>query len=244
MAYKRGSPLLNRNPFFLAASGALMGIVIALGAPFVRIAYSFKVRGRENLRALGKTPVFIVGNHSLPLDCLIHGQALLPRLSYFTVIEATILAPVLGTLVRLLGGVPIPTDQRRLADIDDTLEKALSSRGAVYFYAEGECFLLNQEIKPLKSGAFYYAITMGVPILPVVSVLKRGKRRLSVEVNILPPLAPPPPRGDRHADLPAARRFAEETRALMQKRIDEAGGDKGLYRGPMPRIRGVNDKER
>ena len=244
MAYKRGDPLLNRTPLFLAASGALMGIVIALGLPFARLAYSYKVKGRKNMRALGKKPVIIVGNHSLPLDCLIHGQALLPRLSYFTVIEATILAPVLGTLVRLLGGVPIPSDQRRLPDIDDAFRKALSGRGAVFFYAEGECFLLNQEIKPFKAGAFYYAIAMGVPILPIVSVLKRGRLRLCVEVNILPPLSPPPSLGNRHADLQAARGFAEQTRAAMQARIDESGGDKSLYRGPMPRIRGVNDRER
>lgn len=243
MSYRRGDPLIKRTPLVLAASGALMGLVSALGFLFVRIRYAYALKGRENLKALGRRPVFFVCNHSLPLDCVIHGVSLLPRFSYFTVIEATFLAPVVGGLVRLLGGIPIPADPRRLADLDEAMDQALAGRGAVCFYAEGECFLQNQEIRPLKAGPFYYSIVKDVPILPVVSVLRKKGRRLGVEVHLLPAIYPPPAIGERGADLHAAHRFAQEVRATMQAVIDAEGGDKSLYRGPMPRIRGINDGE-
>jgi 1-acyl-sn-glycerol-3-phosphate acyltransferase len=259
MTYKRGDPLIDRRPLFLAASKVLSWLVAILGWPIVRLLYRYRVKGRENLAPLRGRPAVFVANHSVPLDCLIQGLALLPRFSYFTVIEETIMTPILGSLVRLLGGMPIPTDPARLGDIDAAMEAALKGHGGVYFYAEGECFLYNQEIKPFKAGAFYYAIMQGAPIVPVVSVLKRpgsgggplgcgalgrADKRLGITVHILPPLVPPPAAGRRSADLHSALILARQTREAMQAIIDRERGDKGLYRGPMPRIKGVNDGKR
>jgi 1-acyl-sn-glycerol-3-phosphate acyltransferase len=254
MTYRRGDPLIDRSPLFLAASKALSWLVAILGWPIVRLCYRYRVRGRENLAPLHGKPAVGVGNHSVPLDCLIQGLALLPRFSYFTVIEETIMTPVLGSLVRLLGGMPIPTDPERLGDIDAAMETALKGQGGVYFYAEGECFLYNQEIRPFKAGAFYYAIRQGVPIVPVVSVLKRPgssgsplrrvDKRLGITVHVLPAMYPPPAAGRRSADLHNALVLARQARDAMQAVIDREGGDRSLYRGPMPRIRGVNDRQR
>jgi 1-acyl-sn-glycerol-3-phosphate acyltransferase len=244
MTYRRGAPLINRKPLFLAASKAISWLVVAVGWPVVMVCYKYRIRGRENLAALRGRPAIFVGNHSVPLDCLIQGLALLPRFTYFTVIEETIMTPVLGTLVRLLGGIPIPADQARLGDIDAAMGEALDERGSVYFYSEGDCFLYNQEIKPFKAGAFYYAILRGVPVVPVVSVLKRPSGRLGIEVNILPAVTPPPTSGRRSADLHNAILLSRQVHDAMQARIDARGGDKSLYRGPMPRIKGVNDRPR
>ncbi|HEY9053767.1 MAG TPA: lysophospholipid acyltransferase family protein [Rectinemataceae bacterium] len=243
MAYKRGAPLINRSPLFLAASGILNLAVIVLGWPVAKILYGFSLRGRENLAALKSRPAVIVSNHSIPLDSLIHGLCILPRLAYFSVIEETIMSPFLGTLVRLLGGFPVSPRLARSGALDEAMTLGLKSRGTVFFYAEGECFLHNQEIKPLKTGAFYCAIRNQAPILPIVTVLKRrgGKALVRAEVHILPALQPPPASGDQAKDLSAAASIAQKARALMQEKIDSEGGDKSLYRGPMPRIRGIND---
>ena len=121
---------------------------------------------------------------------------------------------------------------------------ALEGRGCVYFYSEGECFLFNQEIKPFKAGAFYCAITSRAAILPIVTVLKKPGRRIRAEVHILPAVEPPEATGHRPTDLHNAILLSTSIRADMQRVIDSCGGDKSLYRGPMPRIKGVNDKER
>ncbi|HWR11840.1 MAG TPA: lysophospholipid acyltransferase family protein [Rectinemataceae bacterium] len=244
MAYKRGGALITRKPPFLAASYLLSWFVALIGWPVAKAYYGFTVTGRENLKATGKRPLIFVSNHSLPLDCLVHGLSILPGFSYFTIIEETILTPILGTLVRLLGGIPMPADPSRLPDIDEAMRLALEKRGRVYFYAEGECFLLNQEIKPLKAGAFYYAIKNNALIVPVVTVLKRPKRRVRPAVHFLPALEPPAAAGHATTDLHNAIVLSKRVRADMQRAIDSGGGDKSLYLGPMPRIRGVNDRER
>ncbi|MDP2790420.1 MAG: lysophospholipid acyltransferase family protein [Rectinemataceae bacterium] len=250
MPYRRGDPLIHSHPLFLAASRTLLHLVAILGWPLVRLMYHYGVHGRKNLAAAAKRrqPIIFVANHSIPLDSLLHGIAIQPRLSWFTIIEETVMTPILGNLVRLLRGIPIPTDPARIADIDTAMAIALRPWGSVFFYAEGECFLRNQEIKPFKLGAFYYAIKEGALIVPIVSVLKAAKGRLiaptsrvSVDAHILPAIEAPPAAGRRSADLHNAAILAASVRATMQAHIDAQGGDKSLYRGPMPRIKGVND---
>jgi len=243
MAYRRGGSLIVRKPLFLAFSKALTWLVELLGWPIMAAMYGYRARGRKILRK-AKRPAILVSNHAIPLDPLLHGLTLLPRFSYFTLLEETVLTPWLGTLVRLLGGIPVPHDQSRLGDIERAVKSALDGRGLIHFYPEGECFLFNQEIREFKAGAFWYAIRFGVPVIPLITVISRRGKGFHAEVHVLEALEPPAASGRSAADLHAAIRFARSTRALMQARIDAAGGDKTLYRGPMPRIRGVNDRER
>jgi 1-acyl-sn-glycerol-3-phosphate acyltransferase len=248
MTYRRGDPLVNKKPLFRLASCALTWFVELLGWPIIVGMYRFRVVGGFRLRkafSSKKRQAFVlVSNHAIPLDPLFHGLAILPRLTYFTLLEETVLTPVLGTLLRLLGGIPIPTDPEKLRDIESAVAWALEKRGLVHFYPEGECFLLNQDIKTFRAGAFYYAIKFGSPVIPLATVLKRTKGRLNAEVHVLEALKPPSATGRASADLHAALEFAENTQKLMQAHIDMVGGDKSLYKGPMPRIRGVNDTMR
>ena len=267
MAYGRGDPLIRRTALFLALSKALTWLVELIGWPIMKAIYGYRVRGRENLprreaslrkaeNSRDRRPVIFVSNHALPLDPLLHALSILPRFTYFTLLEDTVLTPVLGTFVRLLGGIPIPPDPDWLDDIEAAVKAALAGRGRIHFYPEGECFLLNQEIKPFKAGAFYYAIRCGAIIIPIVTVLSRGGAagasgaaarhpgRVRAEILILPALEAPAASGRASADLHASIALARQTRAVMQAAIDTGGGDKSLYLGPMPRIKGVNDSSR
>jgi 1-acyl-sn-glycerol-3-phosphate acyltransferase len=251
MAYKRGDPLIERGPVFRAASAAVSWPVGILGRVLIGALYGYRVMGREHLAAIKGGRAVFVSNHVLPLDPLFYACAILPRRTYFTLLEETVLTPGLGTLVRLLGGIPIPPDPERLPAVDEAMKTALETRGLVHFYPEGECFLFNQELKEFKAGAFYYAIKHQAAIVPLVTVLKPGSLvrggalgGARVELQILPAITPPEASGRAARDLHEALALARSVRGSIQACIDEAGGDKSLYRGPMPRIRGVNDRER
>ena len=116
MAYKRGDPFITRKPLFLIASKALSWLIVILGWPVAKALYRFTVTGRENLAALRKRPAVIVSNHSIPWIPSSTACASCPRFAYFTVLEVTILTPFLGTLVRLLKGIPAPSDRRGWAN--------------------------------------------------------------------------------------------------------------------------------
>ncbi|MCE5255456.1 MAG: 1-acyl-sn-glycerol-3-phosphate acyltransferase [Spirochaetaceae bacterium] len=272
MAYKIGSPLINRNKLFLAASKILIWFAAPFLAFVMKLLYHYKVKGRPNLKLAGimpsaashwKTkPCILVSNHVLPLDPVLQGLALFPRTTYFTLLEDTVLTPGLGTLVQLLGGVPIPRSPKYLPKMDEAVTQVVQGPGLIHFYPEGECFLLNQEIKDFRAGAFYYAIRNQVPIVPIATVLNRRSnappipalptpppRRsdivtVRIRIVIMPPIQPPAASGSKITDLHHALEFAQAVHDSMQAVIDAEGGDRSLYQGPMPRIKGVNDKSR
>ena len=187
------------------------------------------------------------------LDPGLLAHALRPRRVYFTMLEETAMIPLLGTFVRLLGGVPLvrSSGSRRERAIDD----ALRQLGLVHFFPEGECFLRNQEIQPFRRGAFHAALRRGLPVIPVTTVLRARAwplwRRLGLPPRVLvvigvprqPSRVPMEPRaagspfaaaapGTRSIEEDAARRIHDE----MQAVIDREGGCRTLGRGRMPRL--------
>ncbi|HCX96010.1 MAG TPA: hypothetical protein DHU26_03285 [Spirochaetaceae bacterium] len=279
MRYRKGAPLTNDTPFSRLIWDILIALIALVGWPISRAFYRIKIgQGCDATSSAGMdegspsrlntpnatrtspiasvppklpSPAILVSNHCMPLDPLFHGLAIFPRRTFFTLLEETCEAPVLGSFVRLLGGIPLPRDRARLNDIEQAVAHALSTRGLIHFYPEGECFLGNQNIYPFKGGAFYFAIKFGAPVVPIVTVLKkraghstfRGQKssRIQVTVHVLNPIQPPACGATAHETLARAIRFSNQVQDLMQAEIERCGGDKSLYRGPMPRIKGVND---
>ncbi len=250
MRYRKGDPLIIRNRVAMLLGDIGHPLIWLLGVPLCKALYNLQIQ-RPPKRL--PTRAVLISNHCMPLDPLFHGIAIFPRRTYFTLLEETCEAPVLGTFVRVMGGIPLPRDRTRLTDIEEAVKHALGARGFIHFYPEGECFLGNQNIFPFKAGAFYFAIQAQVPVIPVISILKRkggandagtgghllGSER--VAIHVLEPIQPPPRGKDVAATLVAAIRFSRQVHDRMQAEIDRNGGDKSLYRGPMPRIKGIND---
>ncbi|HOR48923.1 MAG TPA: 1-acyl-sn-glycerol-3-phosphate acyltransferase [Rectinema sp.] len=259
MRYRKGAPLVSDTPLSRLIGDILVAFIGLIGWPLCRLLYNIKIEriGWEKRRRLPSRAI-LVSNHCMPLDPVFHGLSILPRRTFFTLLEETCEAPVIGSLVRLLGGIPLPRNKKRLGDIERAVEHALSTRGLVHFYPEGECFLGNQNIFPFKAGAVFFAIKFGVPVIPIVTILKRANgqksKRIQVNVHMLEPIMPKtflskpisniardPPQENHREMLSCAIECTREIHALMQAEIERSSGDKSLYKGPMPRIRGVND---
>lgn len=281
MRYRKGDPLVRISPLRRLIGDMLVVLICAIGWPLSRALYRIEIErgGARNSGAMlprgGCTEwsrdcalprrAILVSNHCMPLDPLFHSMAILPRRTFYTLLEETCEAPLLGSFVRILGGIPLPRSGSRLEDIEGAVAYGLRTRGFAHFYPEGECFLGNQRILPFKAGAAYFAIKFAVPVVPIVTVLRRAhgprSKLIRVAIRVLPPVEPPnlrpalaPLRAGILPSLPegaadssarallvASIRFTRKIHDSMQAEIERAGGDPSLYRGPMPRIRGVND---
>jgi 1-acyl-sn-glycerol-3-phosphate acyltransferase len=97
------------------------------------------------------------------------------RLTYQTLLEKTVETPFLGTLTRLLGGVPLPRGMSGVQKVLQTVPDAFRYRPFFHFYPEGECYMYNQQIQPFKPGAFYIAAKLNVPVIPIVNIHSEGR---------------------------------------------------------------------
>jgi 1-acyl-sn-glycerol-3-phosphate acyltransferase len=259
MAYKRGDPLINFSPVFQFLSVILETIAAVLVFSLIIFPlYSTRFENRKKLLRF-KGRAVVVANHTTFLDPVTIVTTCFPRPIYQTLLEATVATPFLGTLTRLLGGVPLPPGMRGLEKIIATADTALKHRHFFHFYPEGELSLNNQKIEPFKFGAFYTASRLNVPVFPVVTIFEEGRlkpgsffaRKFPKQtVVVLDPYEP----GDfvrykenGEIDMATVEGFAEIVRARMQGEIDRRhalnprAGTQAYYKGKAPRIKGIND---
>ena len=166
MAYRQGGRIVAFGPSFIP-----FVVLYQLCLTLVRILgwlfFGLRVRGRENLRDL--EDAVLVSNHTLLVDPGIIAHVIRPRRTYFFMLEETALIPWLGTFVRLLGGTPIPS--RSFVRLEKAVATGIGTLGYVHFFPEGECYRWNQKVRPFSPGAFFLACRLGIPVVPITTVL-------------------------------------------------------------------------
>ena len=90
-------------------------------------------------------------------------------MGYYTALKSHFSHPVGGFFIRLMGGIPIP-GVRGMRRAENTVRKALKRGHCVHFFPEGAMKHMNQEPARFKKGAFYLALRLGVPVMPVTLV--------------------------------------------------------------------------
>jgi 1-acyl-sn-glycerol-3-phosphate acyltransferase len=177
----------------------------------------------------------------------------MPCRTWQTLLEATVEFPALGTLTRLLGGMPSPRGRNGLKQLLDAASTAFKLRRYIHFYPEGECYLYNQRIREFKPGAFYLSAELDIPVIPMVTVFSEGrfkpfsfpgrvfpKEKLVIMESVHP--AKYVKRSETgELIMDSVREYAEAVRQLMQAEIDKRQGSSAFYRGQMERLKGIND---
>jgi len=190
----------------------------------VRLAASVAgLRPRLDGLALPDNPAILVSNHASWLDALIliavfdRPVTLTPKAALFDV-------PILGTVLRRLGYVPVErgSADRRIGSYQRMRDAA--ARGEiVHVFPEGT-ITPQTAVRPFRLGAFRLAAECGVPIVPVAIGGSRAALRdgewwpspVPIVVTVLEPI--PTPRDDSPAQISAVRDYA---RALFARTVGE-----------------------
>jgi 1-acyl-sn-glycerol-3-phosphate acyltransferase len=170
----------------------------------VRAVLSFALRCFYWIESAGPPlpdgPVVLVGNHP---NALVDPGLLIavsPRPLTFLAKEPIFRMPILGTLVRALGALPVVRVQDDPARMRENLEalgaasRGLAAGRAVAIFPEGRSHS-EPSLGALKTGAARLALQAGVPvrIVPVgLTYAEKGRFRSVVRVELGPALEVPP----------------------------------------------------
>jgi 1-acyl-sn-glycerol-3-phosphate acyltransferase len=174
-------PIINFSKPFKLASFLVFHAVMMLIIPFDLLVFSLRTKGRKNAEV---RRALLVSNHILYLDGPVILHTIWPRRSYFSALEETCQIPFLGTFVRFLGAFPLP-ERNPMKQVLAPIKRALSERGFVHFFPEGELYRLNQHLKGFQDGVFFFSILTNVPVIPITLVTKK-RRPFGKELSILP----------------------------------------------------------
>jgi len=251
MPYKRGRPLADTSLPFRIATAMTFYVIWPIAQVINLVMYSTGYKNRWKLRGFRRA--ILVSNHTTFLDPVKISGAMLPRRTWQTLLEKTVETTFVGTLTRLLGGVPLPPGIPGIKRILDASHELFRFRRFLHFYPEGECYLYSQEIREFRSGAFLVAAELDIPVIPLVTVFSGGRFRPGSFLGrclpretlvVMDPVYPSRyvRRNEKgELDNDSVREFAAEVRFLMQNEISRRSGCKAFYRGRLERLKGIND---
>lgn len=147
MAYKHGDKLIARSRWFRLAAFMTFYPLIVPAYILVWALYRSRVYGRKTLRSVENA--ITVSNHTVLLDPVLIAASFFPDKPFQTLLEATVCAPFVGTLTRLLGGVPVPRRDIHCEFLKEGCTEAFRRKKKIHFYPEGECYLYNNNPKKI-----------------------------------------------------------------------------------------------
>ncbi len=144
----------------------------------VTLRHGLRIHGKKNLKkhkeAL-KGGAITVCNHVFMWDYLCVLKAIRPKLQYLLAWKTNLEGPN-GPLIRWVGGIPIPNDNRRaMVKFNQEVGKVLEEGKWLHVFPEGSMWFYYPDIRPLKKGAFKYAVKYDKPVIPFVITFRPRK---------------------------------------------------------------------
>lgn len=191
-------PYLPQGFFYKCLRGVYWVLLNAIVFPVMRLSHGLRIEGRKNLKKHKKAlkdGAITISNHVFYWDYLAVLKAVRPHLAYFPAWKDNLEGPS-GSLIRLSGGIPVPTGNlHAMIKFKQAMNTVVERGKWLHFFPEGSMWFYYPDIRPLKKAVFQYAVRYGKPIIPISMSFRprRGLLRLfgktpAVDLHIGEPL--------------------------------------------------------
>ncbi|MBO5852175.1 MAG: 1-acyl-sn-glycerol-3-phosphate acyltransferase [Clostridia bacterium] len=166
--------------------------------PLLKLSHGLRIYGRENLKKYKnefKNGAITISNHVFMWDFLCVSKAVRPHMSRFPAWKINLYGPN-GPLIRMAGGIPIPTgNMRAMVKFKQAVEEVLENKQWLHFFPEGSMWFFYPDVRPFKKAVFKYAVKYDRPIIPLAMTFRDRKgitklftKRPFVDIHIGEPL--------------------------------------------------------
>ncbi len=180
-----------RQPWYSRLETGFWRSIMGLFGPILlKVGYGAKVVGKKNLKLVKKSGAITICNHIHYLDTLFVRQGIGHVNSYHTMAPWNNKNGVGGHIIRHGGMLPLSSDFTAMKNLSAEMERLLKKGKRINFYPEHSMWWNYQKPRPMKEGAFHYAVKFDVPILPVFCTFnktKKGKMK-KLRIHVLPPI--------------------------------------------------------
>ena len=163
-------PYIDKSGWFRFKQTMVRILLKLVVFPLAAIRLGLRIEGRDNLkthRDILDNGVISVCNHVHMWDYIAIMKAISPHRPYLLAWYKNINGEN-GTLIRLVGGIPIPEDNiaGQKAHLK-ALSGLLNEHGWLHIYAEGSMWEYYAPIRPFKRGAAFIAVSNDKPVIPL-----------------------------------------------------------------------------
>lgn len=180
---------IHKNPLWNLASFLLQNV---FSMP-IKILYSkmkFKIQyvGKEKLKPYKKEGYFIYVNHTQPFaDTFIPSVGIYPKRNFFIVNPENISMKGLGTIVEMLGAIPVPGNKTAMKNFLDVIEEKIKKKSSITIYPEAHIWPYYTKIRPFSDVSFKYPVQLETPSFCMTNTYQacgKNKNRIKIVTYI------------------------------------------------------------
>ncbi|MDY4742173.1 MAG: lysophospholipid acyltransferase family protein [Lachnospira sp.] len=198
-----------RNTFGYRVKRKIAQAAFSMGTSAVGLIT--QVSGLENLAGL-HGPAIITCNHFSPLDPVIIRYSMkkagLKRICIVNQDTNLAMKGVIGYMQRYADTMPVSSIRWFMEkEFPAQIKSALDNNSYVLIYPEQEMWFNYRKPRPLKRGAYMYAVRFAVPIIPLFveqiesGSYRNGRKKISYRLHILPVIYPPTGMNERSSSI-------------------------------------------
>ena len=171
-------PYLQKSFWFKCQRVFLRCCVHSILPVVIWFRHGLRGHGRKKLKQYKKQftdGMITISNHVFMWDFICLMIAMRPQLGYFPAWKTNLEGPN-GPLIRMAGGIPIPTGSLRpMVKFKQAMEQVLDENQWLHFFPEGSMWFYYPDVRPLKKAVFKYAVDFDRPILPMAFTFRPRK---------------------------------------------------------------------
>lgn len=185
---------LPKNILFKVTKSIVKGLIFLLSPIINKTAFSLKIIGRENLK--GIKSAITISNHVHYLDILMVMQALRKLKLYVIAANHNMKKGIWGYFLKAGGVLPLSNSKEASINLTKAIKQLLEKGNYLHIYPESALWFRYENARPLKLGAFWYAVNNNVPIIPLTILFKQRskfnllKRKKKIILKIGKPICP------------------------------------------------------
>ena len=182
-----------RKPFPECVLNGFWRVVLSVFSPiYLKLAYGAKVVGKSNLKAVKGRGAICICNHFNFLDTLFVRHAVGYFRSFHTMTAKNNKGGFGGHVIRHGGMLPFSENYSATKNLIKETGRLIEKGKIINFYAERAMWINYQKPRPMKEGAFAYAVRFNAPVVPLFCTFDKNKkgRIKKLRIHVLPAIFP------------------------------------------------------
>ena len=176
---------VHKNPLWNLCSFVLQNILsVPIKILYAKIKFRIKYIGKEKIKPYRNEGYFIYGNHTQPFaDTFIPSIPMYPKRNFLIVNPVNISLKGTGTLVEMLGAMPIPSNKSAMKNFLEAIKQKMNKGYAITIYPEAHIWPYYTKIRPFKDVSFKYPIQLEKPAFCITNTYQSyGKNNKKIRI--------------------------------------------------------------
>ena len=176
---------VHKNPLWNLCSFVLQNILsVPIKILYAKIKFRIKYIGKEKIKPYRNEGYFIYGNHTQPFaDTFIPSIPMYPKRNFLIVNPVNISLKGTGTLVEMLGAMPIPSNKSAMKNFLEAIKQKINKGYAITIYPEAHIWPYYTKIRPFKDVSFKYPIQLKKPAFCITNTYQSyGKNNKKIKI--------------------------------------------------------------